>query len=295
VSASLPLFLAQFVHVFIFIAAPLILIAAGLAAWQLSTGGRPPLIARLVCLVVIAVGWSLTIITMYLTCKALLGLASAEFRVFLTSGILVIFAFALMIVVAMRRRRQTQLQIYTTSLVAAALMMAALYRWDVRTPWEKFVESPQPIPASLATFVPQNASVYWEGGLEMLWFRLRRPSYFSCEQGTGSIFHRGTAMAFWHRAQTFWNFRTADYGPTSSPCPVMDANDDRARNRDGLQSVCRREPSLDYLVLTRPVVDLRARKTWLSPASVHEVVVIHGNPAPFDTNKFYLYSCADVR
>src|SRR6185437_14217701 len=70
------------------------------------------------------------------------------------------------------------------TLLSASLLAVAIYGWDQRTPWTKLVESPDP-PATLSLEIPDSAHIYWEGGLDMLWLRLRRASYFSCDQGTG--------------------------------------------------------------------------------------------------------------
>ena len=80
--------------------------------------------------------------------------------------------------------------------LAGALVSLALIGWDARTPWTEFVESSQPIPKSLAEHIPRNASVYWEGGLEMLWLRMEQPSYFSCAQATEDLFFRDVALAY---------------------------------------------------------------------------------------------------
>jgi hypothetical protein len=85
--------------------------------------------------------------------------------------------------------------------LAGALVPLALIGWDARTPWTEFVESSQPIPKSLAEHIPRNASVYWEGGLEMLWLRMEQPSYFSCAQATEDLFFRDVALAYQRRGR----------------------------------------------------------------------------------------------
>ena len=141
--------------------------------------------------------------------------------------------------------------------------------------------------------MPQNASVYWEDGLEMLWFGLHRASYFSCGQGTGSLFYRGTAIAYWERAQSFWNLRTLDFEDPG--CPVLDRTRKPDRTRADLTSVCKRETSLDYLILARPVENVEASKVWLSPARLRATTTVNGEPQLFETDRFYVYSCADLR
>jgi hypothetical protein len=88
------------------------------------------------------------------------------------------------------------------ALCAACMVFGAVLGWDQRTAWTAFVESSDAVPAELAGFVPDGATVYWEGGLELLWLRLKRPSYFSCAQAAGVMFFRGTAMAYAHRSES---------------------------------------------------------------------------------------------
>jgi hypothetical protein len=175
--------------------------------------------------------------------------------------------------------------------LGVGLAPLAILCWDARTPWARFVESPVGAPASLAALLPQNGTVYWEGGLEMLWLRLRRPSFFSCTQGTGALFFRGTAVNYQHRAESFWPLRTRDFGENVQ-CPELGETARADRTRTDLASVCRREPTLDYLVLTRPVEDANG-KIWTSPVPFQDLRVADGKLVVFKTDTFYIYSCRD--
>src|SRR4029079_2524018 len=132
-----------------------------------------------------------------------------------------------------------------SGLVAVAVPLALL-DWDGRSPWTKFLESEEPTPPALAAFLPQQATAYWENSTEMLWFKLRRSSYFSCDQGTGVVFHRETAMTYRERADSFWPLRTTDFTQTKS-CSSLDKRPKPERTREGLQKFCRREKGLDEL------------------------------------------------
>ncbi|MGH7109150.1 MAG: hypothetical protein ACREFK_01845, partial [Stellaceae bacterium] len=177
--------------------------------------------------------------------------------------------------------------------LAAALIPLALLGWDARTPWTRFIESSGPVPSSLAALLPQNASVYWEGDVRMLWLRLQRSSYFSCTQGTGTMFFRGTAIAYQHRAESFWPLRTIDFHK-SVFCPDLDKDRKDSRTHADLQQVCRREPGLDYLVLIRPVENVEP-KIWNSPVPFQYERIVNGKLAVHATTRFYVYSCAAVR
>jgi hypothetical protein len=179
------------------------------------------------------------------------------------------------------------------ALAGLALIPVALLRWDARTPWIRYLESPEPVPKDLAALLPEKASVYWEGGLEMLWLRLQRPSYFSCDQGTGALFYRATAMAYKHRADSFWPLRVGDFTQLDT-CATFDPRPKPERNRLGVAKLCLREPGLDYLVLTKPLDGMPA-KVWNSPVYFQDVQSSAGKFFAPVAKRFYIYSCTSVR
>ena len=181
-------------------------------------------------------------------------------------------------------------RVVMAAVVGVALIPAALSQWDARSPWIKYLKSSEPPPAALSALLPAGASVYWESGLEMLWLRLKRASYFSYDQGTGAMFYRDTAMTYQHRADSFCPLRTGDFSQadacTISPVP--------ARNRQGLQTLCRREPGLDLVVLSAPL-DGVPPKVWQSPVRFQDLQSPNGRYPSRVTDRFYIYSCAQVR
>lgn len=272
--------------------APMMLVAALLGAWQVATGRPLPAPARRLVFVVIASVLGVGLVIGYGSALFLRAWREEFWRSLYSLG-LVIAALgiaACLVTPSISRRRQIARLL---PWVAAALVPLALIGWDSRTPWTKFVESSQPIPKSLADHIPQNASVYWEGGLEMLWLRLQRPSYFSCAQATEDIFFRDVALAYQRRAEGFWPLRTVDFRGHMI-CPPLDKTDKTTRTRADLRQVCDHEPSLDYLVLMRPVEDIEA-KIWDSPVANRDVYVSHGKLIVDDVSRFYIYACADVR
>ncbi len=211
----------------------------------------------------------------------------------LVSLVLVIAGLAVMaaqLLLAEQKYRRVALVI---GIAGLALIPIALSRWDMRSPWTKYVESPAPPPKDLAVLLPAGASVYWEGGIEMLWLRMKRASYFSCDQGTGVVFHRETAMAYKQRAASFWPLRTGDFRQ-SADCAILDKRPKRDRTRAGLQAVCTREPELDYLVLTAPLDGVQP-KVWKSPVRFEDIHLASGMYYENVTDRFYIYSCASVR
>ena len=84
-----------------------------------------------------------------------------------------------------------------------------------------------------------------------------------------------------------------DFGQ-STLCPPLDTTDRPQRVPADLQGVCRREPGLDYLVLTRPVAQTAA-KIWTAPAKFRDIRTLGGKLRVFETDRFYIYACADFR
>ena len=292
-SAAVPLVLSQFLFAFDFVSAPVLVITAGLALWQLRTCRPLPTSARLLGIFAIEASWAGAIFCCY-GFKLMSDWTPDEFRIRATSAILLFASLAAIVALVKYREQPGHWLRRATPFVAASLLAAAVFGWDARTAWARFIESPQPTPPSLANLVPQSASVYWEDGLEMLWFRLKRPSYFSCDQGTGSLFYRGTAMEYWNRAQSFSKLRTPDFGISLS-CAMLDEHDKADRTRTDLAYVCNRERSLDYVVLARPIAEVRPYKVWVSPARLRGATILNGEPSLFDTDQFYVYACADMR
>jgi len=214
---------------------------------------------------------------------------SAEFG-FLSAVLVAVALAAIFSQLAWTDRRRLR---QALSCLVIAVTPVALWNWDGRRPWTRFVESPEPPPPDLAALLSETSSIYWENSPDIVWLRLRRASYFSCDQGTGVVFHRETAIAYKRRVESFWPLRTADF-TQSAACAAFDKTPKPQRTRQGLQQLCRREPGLDELVLTAPIRDVEPR-VWKSPVLFQDIHVSDGIYSATATDRFYIYSCADVR
>jgi hypothetical protein len=173
-----------------------------------------------------------------------------------------------------------------TSVVACAI---AVSTWDQRTPWTRYVESGA-ASRDFAGVIPQRASVYWDGGIEMLWLGLDRSSYFSCNQGSGLLFSRGTAMAYLHRQASLFPLKEHDFADCMDP-GQLEALDPRPIS---LEHACQREVGLDYVILGRRFDGVPARE-WDAPVPL---AVEWPNDPPGQretTRRFFVYSCAEIR
>ena len=172
---------------------------------------------------------------------------------------------------------------------AAFLLLCAALGWDQRTAWTKFVEAPGPPPDGLAAFVPDGATVYWDGGLDLLWLRLKRSSYHSCAQGAGVIFFRETALAYRHRGESF-RFEAK----RSDLCLSGSADRWDAATSAELRRACVREPELDRIVLPYPVQGV-PRLEWAPPVKLQVVRHVGGELGVREFDRFYAYPCDALR
>jgi len=178
-------------------------------------------------------------------------------------------------------------------LLVAALGLALIagWQWDQRTPWTRFVDTADP-PPDLVASLPARAPIYWENDVAVPWFLLRRSSHFSCAQGTGVLFSRGTAIAYAGRYKDFEKLQTLDFGQFPY-CPLSKTRSDPLRNAD-LSALCAKEPQLGALVLTQRVADAPNR-VWIPPAPFKMIKRSgDGTEKAVSADRFYIYTCADL-
>ncbi len=176
---------------------------------------------------------------------------------------------------------------------AAVLVAAAGARWDERTPWDRFVETASVPPQDLAPLLSPDKAIYWEGDIRVPWFVLKRASYFSCSQGAGVLFFRGTAIAYGHRFESFAPLRTMDFGEEIA-CPKPPASLALTPTRATLASLCEAEPELGSVVLTHPIAGAEP-KIWAPPVPFETNRLLRGTGQRVFADRFYVYSCDDLR
>ncbi|MGG5822482.1 hypothetical protein [Falsiroseomonas sp. HW251] len=168
---------------------------------------------------------------------------------------------------------------------AVLLPMIALASHDQRTAWARFVETPGAEQRSLEAFLPREGGVFWDGGLDLVWFRLQRPSYFSCVQGSGVVFFRGTAIAYQERIERF-AFQRREGTCSGNMTPA-----ERPATRADLEAICRSETGLDYLVLADRIEGLVAA-SWTIPLPRSGPNLLGGK---WPAGEVYRYDCAALR
>ena len=108
---------------------------------------------------------------------------------------------------------------------------------------------------------------YWEGGLDMLWYKLREPSFYSGDQGAGMMFYRETAMEYQRRSEVLSTLNTREFVKKAFGLCHQKADPKAVgpTTPDQLIYVCRELPELELMVLETGVAGA-PRRTWLSPA-----------------------------
>jgi fumarate reductase subunit D len=183
--------------------------------------------------------------------------------------------------------RQTLVRTYTVAL--GVLVIAAVGVADRRSEWTVFVEDTSVSP-DLEEFASGTGNVYWEAGIELVWLKLRRPSYYSCLQGTGAMFYSGTALEYQRRSEGLSGLGTTDFAEDrSSFCyPKQSPSANGPVVREQLVASCKALPDVDTVVLIQPVLGA-THEFWRAPVSAASM----GESR--EPIMFYKYECADFR
>jgi hypothetical protein len=175
---------------------------------------------------------------------------------------------------------------------AAAIALAGVALFDQRTDWQKFVEAPAPA-AELNAFVAGSRNIYWDDGVELLWFKLGRPSYYSCLHGSGAMFFKSTAMEYQRRSRGLSVLNTRDFSDSvedmcfPKPLPGQAG----ATSTGQLKLACQALPELDAIVLPYPISGVRSQ-IWVAPVE-REYLEKSSETSHFKA--YYKYLCEDFR
>ena len=184
--------------------------------------------------------------------------------------------------------------------LAAAFVPAifALALVDQRTDWVQYVSDGTPPDQEILEIVGDR-EVYWEGGLELLWYKMRKSSFYSCDQGAGVMFQRDTALEYRRRSEALSRLNTSDFADKAAGrCfPKADPEADGPTSADQLASVCGQLPELELIVLKTDVADVE-RRTWRSPVRVLSAMDEGGKAGQGteagDADLYYIYDCGQL-
>jgi hypothetical protein len=270
-------FAAHFAPVNGMVQAVPVFIGLGAFWWERKAGRPLPRIARFAAglAVALCLGWAV-----------LLGAIASRLDGWEWVPQALIAAAALVLLAAPPRQAGPKVK----TAAGAVLAVLALATADSRSDWQKFTEAPG-LPDDLRPLARTPGGLYWEGDPAFVWVKLKRSDFYACEQGTGAMFYRGTAMEFAARSAVMRQLDTADFGDNSQLfCPAKANSKAFGPTASAIAQVCRAYPDLSLLVLNEPAPGLPAR-TWRSPAW-KEVRTARGRER---IDRFYVYECGGLR
>ncbi len=289
--------LSQFVAPVAFCASALAIITGSVGTWEAVSGRAVPWLPRIAIVALIGAATGFAAVFLFWMFFAFDIPKNELLELAVTLGLTAASMGAIVILLVFVPNHSTRSVVpASVACLALALVVASALNWDQRPPWTKFVETAQAPPDLLLSLLPPKESVYWEGDVRAPWFLLRRASYFSCEQGTGVLFSRGTAIEYGRRHDAIEPLDTADFGrfdycPAEGTPPVKRL---KALQRDDLSSVCRQQPGLDKLVLLNPVEGVTGA-VWKTPVEFGGRILDAGDLAQLSSDRFFIYACADFR
>lgn len=182
---------------------------------------------------------------------------------------------------------------YVALITGTVLLLGACTIVDQRTGWQRFVSSAAQR-EEISSFLGDDRNVYWETAFDLLWFKQRRTSYFSCVQASGVMFNASAARQWRQRAIALSALNVLDFQTDSrSLCPPVSQSAQNAPpHAEDLVRVCKQLPDLDALILLERVSGLQGVE-WHAPPDAE--IGGTGNRRPTGSPVFYRYRCAALR
>jgi hypothetical protein len=288
--------LARFQAAIVVLAAFVLVVTSVLAGWLRLGGSLHYRFVHFGALILLGLVIGCTLILAYYSVAINLSLPNVLWTI-AGRATQVTAAFGLMLTIGLGERAWRGRLKFLSGVLALGLLCSAVLLWDNRRPWEHFVEADGPGSASLSALLPEHSNVYWEGGVGLMWFRLKRPEYFSCLQGAGTMFFRGTAMDYWRRAESFRRLRTVDFG-YGVACPSLGTNLTASPAAADLLYACERERQLDYLVLLHAIPGASTR-VWQAPVKAdilsRDRYDSSDGPTVTHQDRYFIYDCRVFR
>lgn len=166
-------------------------------------------------------------------------------------------------------------------ILALAVFLVGILSWDKRSDWQEYVEHLKDSPHPFTQRIAPSAQVYWEEGLEETWFLLRRPSFYSDNQGSGIVFNKGTAIEYAQRRKLFEGLRFAkDICMVSGT--LNNIPDKCTPDKELIHDLCVAAPNLSYIVMSDNIGGW-AELSWSFPETGDSRIT------------YYLHDCVFIR
>ncbi|WP_298225253.1 hypothetical protein [Acidocella sp.] len=279
------LFLAKFFAALILFVTPIAVLGIGVHIAESRAKGQITVIGKRLIAVYLSIIFAFSILVLKFSLVSLFA-SSRTFVHFLTGFLVVVFSSWLVFGLCRHASVRVSRLVICASVI---LLLTSVVNWDQRTPWTKFVDATTPPPASLVAALPKKGTVYWEHDVAASWFLLKRASPFSCAQGTGVIFSRGTAIAYQARYQIFTQIGMLGF-KSNQLCRMPKLFSPSVATFKNLAAVCQNQPHLGALVLTTHTPGVPAY-IWTSPVTFQTVTNIGRKQVSIKIDKFYIYRC----
>ena len=178
--------------------------------------------------------------------------------------------------------------------LALSACAATLLVWDTRTPWQKFLEAGGAGTIPFTTALERDAQVFWLHGARETWLWLRRPSYFSIEQGAGALFNRQTALTYAQRARELAQLLPRDYFKLTREGAEALGGAPPVLTAATLAATCRSSVDLDAIISGRQASGAPS-VTWRAPVSRLVGRWEESRVTYEREQEFHLYRCSDLR
>lgn len=212
----------------------------------------------------------------------------------LSKGALILSVFLAIGLLLVRKVWQGRRRGIAMVLSAVPFVMAVAFV-DQRSDWMKYVLDGAPPDPEIQQII-QGRQTYWEGGLDMLWYKLREPSFYSCDQGAGMMFYRETAMEYQRRSEVLSTLNTREFVEKAFGLCHQKADPKAVgpTTLDQLIYVCRELPELELMVLETGVAGA-PRRTWLSNAGYPAAGMTGSGAGNGDEAvSYFIYDCTEL-
>ncbi|WP_158091062.1 hypothetical protein [Marivita geojedonensis] len=191
----------------------------------------------------------------------------------------------------------------TTIGISLVLLISSFTLADSRDERARYLASTHPPDADIRALL-SGRTVYWEDGTDILWFKIRKPSFYSCTQGAGVMFYRDTALEFSRRGEILRNLNTSDFAVDDDEnclqrsIPIAEG----PTSPDQIKAACSALSELDVMVLHASVPGV-PHQSWRPPFSVPPSGFVVDEPASL-RNRFnmhesdglyHIYDCRGIR
>jgi hypothetical protein len=201
----------------------------------------------------------------------------------------------LCIVVFLFIHHWTRIHSLKLAVIALVFLIFSLSVWDRQSAWSRMLESDHDPRAFFRDVLPDRATILWDGSSQIPWFGAERPSYISAHQGSGAVFHKGTALEYAKRVNSILCLLDDNPLKSAEIGYKLTWRIDQTKFKENYSKVCRDAEGLDYIVST---TDIQGKwvAQWHSPVPMENMQYLFNDTFEKTENQdFYLYDCNEYK